>query len=177
MVIWRFEVWNNSALKVYRAVVIACTIYFDVRQRLIWAMAWFSGLFGDLGSKPGLPIPFIHHCRYIVLAFDGVVKWAQVAQIFQNSRRHRNKTSVARAIWHPGFVHPCLNGIRNILKTLRTNSGWSREFSVSSAHLSRRLHTRTYLPGDGNGAVLENAVFSSCILTLDDGGSTYTHSF
>jgi len=37
--------------------VITCTVYFDVRQRLIWAMVWFSGLFGGLGSKPMLSIP------------------------------------------------------------------------------------------------------------------------
>jgi len=82
---------------------------------------------------------------------------------------------VARAICHPGFVHPCLNGTRNILKTLRTNSGWSRggQFSVSWTRLSWRLHT--YLPGDGNGAGLENAVFNPCVSRLDGGGSTDTH--
>jgi hypothetical protein len=177
MAIWRFQVWNNSAQNVYRAVVITCAIYFDVRQRLIWTIAWFSGLFGDLGLKPRLPIPFTNHCRYIVLAFDGVVKWARAAQIFQNCRRQRNETSVAQAVWHPGFVHPCLNGIRNILKAVRTNSGFSRDgqFKVPWARLSWRLHT--YLPGDGNGADLENAVFSSCILPLDGGWSTDTLSF
>jgi hypothetical protein len=74
MAILRFEVWNNSILNVYRAVVIICTIYFDVRQRPIWAMAWFSVLFGGLGSKRRLPIPLIHHCRYVLLTFDGVAK-------------------------------------------------------------------------------------------------------